>query len=50
MTDAILGYCRDPATASQAGAKGSSAAGRLFAPDEVVERYEQAYDALEARS
>lgn len=50
MTEAILGYCRDPAAASQAGSKGHSAAGRLFAPDEVVERYEQAYDALEARS
>ncbi len=46
MTKAIIEYCRSPARASDAGQKGSAAASRLFAPDEVVARYERVYDTL----
>jgi glycosyltransferase involved in cell wall biosynthesis len=50
MAAAILRYCSDADAAEGAGALGRAAAERLFAADEVVERYEKAYDALESRS
>jgi glycosyltransferase involved in cell wall biosynthesis len=47
MARAILSFCRDRAAAAEAGKKGHAAAQRLFAPDEVVARYERAYAMLE---
>ena len=46
MADAILRYCGDRALAASAGEKGRAAALRLFAPDEVVSRYERVYAGL----
>jgi glycosyltransferase involved in cell wall biosynthesis len=48
MAKAILTYCRDPEAAARAGEKGRQTASRLFARDEVVRRYEQVYETLEA--
>lgn len=48
MSAAITGYVRDPGLALQAGERGRSAAARLFAPAEVVERHERVYEALES--
>jgi glycosyltransferase involved in cell wall biosynthesis len=50
MADAILRYCREPAFAAAAGENGRVTAARLFAPDEVVSRYERVYDMLKSRS
>lgn len=50
MAEAIIRYCRDPALASAAGKKGRSAAAKLFAPEEVVARYESVYAMLESGS
>jgi glycosyltransferase involved in cell wall biosynthesis len=46
MAEAILGYCRDPALAANAGEKGRATALRLFAGDEVTARYERVYEML----
>jgi glycosyltransferase involved in cell wall biosynthesis len=48
MADAILAYCRDRGFAAAAGKKGQAAARRLLTPAEVIDRYESAYEALEA--
>ena len=48
MAEGILRYCRDPALAADAGEKGAGTAARLFAPGEVVARYERVYQMLEA--
>jgi glycosyltransferase involved in cell wall biosynthesis len=47
MADAIVRYCREPALAAAAAGKGRATASRLFAPEEVVSRYERVYDMLE---
>jgi len=49
MANAIVRYCREPALAAAAGAKGEATASRLFARKEVVSRYERVYDMLESR-
>jgi glycosyltransferase involved in cell wall biosynthesis len=49
MTDAIVRYCTDAEGASVSGEKGHAAASRLFAPDEVVRRYEDVYETLGSR-
>lgn len=48
MVEAIVAYCSDADRAAQAGSLGFKTAQRLFAPEEVAERYESTYDALEA--
>jgi glycosyltransferase involved in cell wall biosynthesis len=49
MAEAILAFCSDREAAAEAGEKGHAAAQRLFAPDDVVSRYERAYAMLSAR-
>lgn len=48
FAEAIIRYCRDPSLAREAGLRGQVTASRLFAPDEVVSRYEHVYDLLES--
>lgn len=48
MACAIIGFCRDPGLAAAAGDKGRLTASKLFAPQEVVNRYERVYDMLES--
>ena len=46
MARAILHYCTDPQAAEAAGNKGAATARRLFDPDTVIARYEDAYRAM----
>lgn len=46
MAQALAGYCADPKRAAAAGAKGRETALRLFAAEDVVRRYEDAYESL----
>jgi glycosyltransferase involved in cell wall biosynthesis len=50
MADAILKYCSDVEAAASSGEKGRATATSLFAPDEVVRRYEEVYETLGSRS
>ena len=46
MADALIRYATDPDARTAAGSAGPAAAGRLFDPDAVVERYESIYRRL----
>ena len=50
LTNAIIAYCQDRDLAADAGQKGRATALRLFARDDVVARYEKAYELLVTRS
>lgn len=48
MVEQIEHYCRDRSAAAAAGRRGRETASRLFAPDQVVKRYEDVYRRLGA--
>jgi glycosyltransferase involved in cell wall biosynthesis len=48
MAEAIIRYCTDRELAADAGARGQATAAALFAPEQVVNRYERVYERLAA--
>ena len=49
MAEGIVRFCREPEFAASAGSKGAASAKKLFAPEQVIARYERVYDLLGAR-